>query len=389
MVSMAVQFQGVSKRYGASLAVRNLDLSIGQGQIVTLIGPSGCGKTTSLKMINRLIEPDEGLIEVDGQNVRSVNAVELRRKIGYVIQQIGLFPHMTIEENIALVPRLTGQKVKSMRHRTDELLDLIGLDPVRYRGRYPKELSGGQQQRIGVARALAADPSIILMDEPFSALDPISREQLQDELVKLQAAVHKTIIFVTHDMDEALKIADEIVLMKDGHVVQAASPEMILRHPSDAFVRDFVGEKRFAKVAAQTNVRDLMTQAVTVKASTGLAQAIERMQRHRVNALLVTDGHNGYLGVLSPQQIYQHFGDETKQVADVFTKDVPVVHPENDIIEVFQHLQRSQHGFVPVLDASGRLLGVVTRASVINVMSSPYQKEDVIGELTLADPIAK
>lgn len=389
MVSMAVQFQGVAKRYGASYAVRDLDLSIRQGQIVTLIGPSGCGKTTSLKMVNRLIEPDEGLIEVDGQNIHAVNAVELRRKIGYVIQQIGLFPHMTIEENITLVPRLNGQKVKNMRARTDELLDLIGLDPALYRSRYPKELSGGQQQRIGVARALAADPSIILMDEPFSALDPISREQLQDELVKLQAAVHKTIVFVTHDMDEALKIADEIILMKEGHVVQGASPEMLLRHPSDAFVRDFVGEKRFAKVAALTNARDIMTQAVTVKASTGLAQAIERMQRHRVNALLVTDSQNRYLGVLSPQEIYQYFGDENKQVADVFHKDVPIVHPDSDITEIFLHLQNSQHGFVPVLDSADRLLGVVTRASVISVMSSPYQKEGVIDELAVADAVAK
>lgn len=245
MSGNAVEFIGVSKSYGGGNVLEDFHLAIPSGKIVTIIGPSGCGKTTLLKMINRLIEPEAGSILLEGSEIGSLDAVQLRRNIGYVIQQIGLFPHMTIEQNISIVPRLKGEKKTQLIARATELLELIGLDPEGFLGRYPHELSGGQQQRIGVARALAANPSIVLMDEPFSALDPISRVQLQKELIQLNQQVRKTIIFVTHDIDEALKIADQVVLLNQGTIVQQGTPQEILASPKSQFVREFLGVERF------------------------------------------------------------------------------------------------------------------------------------------------
>jgi osmoprotectant transport system ATP-binding protein len=246
MSQPAVEFRNVSKNYGQGYVLEQFNLVIPREKIVTIIGPSGCGKTTLLKLINRLIEPEAGNVLVNGQNVGHMDPVELRRNIGYVIQQIGLFPHMTVEQNISIVLRLKGESKQKLAMRAVELLNLVGLEPESYRKRYPHELSGGQQQRIGVARALAANPSIILMDEPFSALDPISRVQLQKELIKLNEKVRKTIVFVTHDIDEALKIADVVVILKEGVVVQQGSPSEIIKNPANAFVREFLGPERFS-----------------------------------------------------------------------------------------------------------------------------------------------
>lgn len=372
MLEQAVEFRNVAKQFGQTKVVQNISLQVSRGHLVTLIGPSGCGKTTTLKMVNRLIDPTDGDIFVDGQNIKMQNPVELRRNIGYVIQQIGLFPHMTIEENITLVPRLKGKKKRDLLTRTEELLNLVGLDPKIYRQRYPRELSGGQQQRIGVARALAADPNLILMDEPFSALDPISREQLQDELVKLQSAVKKTILFVTHDMDEALKIADQIVLMRNGVIVQSATPDQLLRHPKDDFVREFVGEKRFSSVERVITVKDVLTNAVTISPNRGLAEAIAIMQQGRVNGLIVTDRQEAYLGVLGPKEIYEHYGNERSHVRDVMTKNAPTANLDTDLATVLMLLEQEGRGYIPVLDQAERLLGVVTRASVISAMAMPY-----------------
>jgi osmoprotectant transport system ATP-binding protein len=388
MDKIAVEFQDIQKSYGNAQVVSGFSLKVSYGKLVTLIGPSGCGKTTTLKMINRLVEPTRGKILVEGQDVQAVDPVHLRRNIGYVIQQIGLFPHMTIQQNISLVPRLKGKEKDSIAQRTEELLDLIGLDPVQFRHRYPRELSGGQQQRIGVARALAADPSIILMDEPFSALDPISREQLQDELVKLQSALHKTIVFVTHDMDEALKIADQIVLMKDGQLIQCASPDQLLRHPANDFVREFVGEKRFEQSIALTVAEEVMTSAVTVSPARGLAECVRLMQRHRVNGLIVTDKAGQYLGTLGPEEIYKNYGNESASVSDVMRKDVATVGTHTPIQVVFTELQQGR-GYLPVLDKQERLMGVITRASVINIMAAPYREEAEHLELAVTDRVAK
>jgi osmoprotectant transport system ATP-binding protein len=373
MESCAVQFQNVSKTYGRHCVVTDLTLAIPAGRLVTVIGPSGCGKTTTLKMINRLIEPSSGIIYVEGQDVRKRNPVELRRSIGYVIQQIGLFPHMTIEENISLVARLNHQDKGKTQRRAEELLDLIGLDPAKFRHRYPRELSGGQQQRVGVARALAADPSIVLMDEPFSALDPISRESLQDELIRLQATLQKTIIFVTHDMDEAIKISDQIVIMKDGEMVQADSPDQILRHPKNDFVREFVGEKRFQQAAWAAVASDAMTNAVTVSANRGLAEAVRLMGRYRVNGLIVTDAHHRYLGAIGTVEICKHYGNEHKTVADVMNRSIPVVSADTPMKTVLDLMETDGRGYIPVLDREERLLGVITRASLIRLVAETYK----------------
>ncbi len=245
-----ITFNNVTKYFDdGTLAVDNVSLTVKKGSLVTLIGPSGCGKTTTMKMINKLIPLSSGSITIDGNDISTVDAVQLRRNIGYVIQRIGLLPHMTIEENVALVPKLKGWKKKDYERKVDELLDMVGLEPTIYKKRYPLELSGGQQQRIGVIRALAGEPPIILMDEPFSALDPISREQLQDELKLMQKNIRKTIVFVTHDMDEALKIADDIVVMKNGSIQQISSPTNLVQNPINEFVHTFIGVERMKQAS--------------------------------------------------------------------------------------------------------------------------------------------
>src|SRR6476659_2714762 len=244
-----IHIEHLSKRFAESgtPAVDDLSLSIGEGEICVLIGPSGCGKTTTLRMINRMVEPDRGTIRIAGRDVTHGDAVELRRSVGYVIQQVGLFPHMTIAENVATVPQLLGWDAARIASRVDALLAQVDMDPGRYRDRYPRELSGGQKQRVGVARALAADPPVMLMDEPFGALDPITRAALQDEFLRLLYELRKTIVFVTHDIDEALKMGTRIAIMRAGRLVQFDRPETILAHPADAFVEAFVGGDRALK----------------------------------------------------------------------------------------------------------------------------------------------
>ena len=240
-----ITFQLAGKRYkDGTSAVKNLNLDIREGEFFVLIGPSGCGKTTSLKMVNRLAANTEGSVLVQGKDVHSYNVYELRRKIGYVLQQIALFPHMTVEENIAIVPELKGRNRKEISSRVNDLLEMAGLEPRQYRKKRPAELSGGEQQRVGVMRALAGDPEIILMDEPFSALDPISREKLQEDMLALQQKIRKTILFVTHDMQEAIRLADRICIMNKGEAVQIGTLEEITRHPENEFVREFIGKAR-------------------------------------------------------------------------------------------------------------------------------------------------
>ena len=253
-----IKLENITKSYGGITAVKDLTLEVKEGEFVVLLGPSGCGKTTTLKMINRLITPTSGRIYVEGQDISTVNPIELRRQIGYVIQRIGLLPHMTISDNIALVPRLKGWSKDKRIKRADELLDMVDLDPETYRDKYPHQLSGGERQRVGVARALAVDPPILLMDEPFGALDPITRVQLQDEFLKLEEQVKKTVVFVTHDMDEAVRLADRIVIMDDGQLHPYATPMEMLRHPADEFVAQFMGGDRFFRQLKLLTVRDAM-----------------------------------------------------------------------------------------------------------------------------------
>lgn len=240
-----IEFREISKTFpDGTEAVKSLNLTVEKGEMLTLIGPSGCGKTTSMKMINRLIEPTSGEIMINGKDIRFYKTNELRWNIGYVLQEIALFPHMTIEENISVVPEMKKWKKEKLSSRIDELMEMVGLEPDTFKHRKPSELSGGQQQRVGVIRALAADPDIILMDEPFSALDPISRDQLQQDIQKLQKEIKKTIVFVTHDIDEALALGDRVCLMKDGEIVQLSTPQELILNPSNDFVKDFVGERK-------------------------------------------------------------------------------------------------------------------------------------------------
>ena len=251
-----IRIEGLTKRFPGSPrpAVDDLSLDIPEGELCVLIGSSGCGKTTTMRMINRMIEPDAGLIEVNGQDVRAQDPVALRRGIGYVIQQTGLFPHLRIGDNIATVPRLLGWDERRIAARVDELLALVGLPPGQYRDRYPRELSGGQRQRVGVARALAADPPVMLMDEPFGAIDPINRALLQDEFLRILRNLRKTIVFVTHDIDEALKMGDRVAILHDGKVVQYATPDVLLASPADDFVASFLGTGRSLKRLALVTV---------------------------------------------------------------------------------------------------------------------------------------
>ncbi|WP_157361948.1 ABC transporter ATP-binding protein [Haloechinothrix halophila] len=297
-----IWLQEVTKRYpgAAADAVAPLTMEIKRGEFVVLVGPSGCGKTTTLRMINRLVEPSSGEIWIDGKNVTHTDPNELRRRIGYVIQQVGLIPHMSIGQNIGLVPQMLGWEKPKIAARVDELLELVGLDPASYRSRYPKQLSGGQQQRVGVARALAADPPIMLMDEPFGAIDPITRERLQDEFLELQRRIRKTIVFVTHDMDEALRLGDRIAIFAEGsRLAQFASPLEILTDPADDFVRSFIGEGAALRRLSLLKVGDLTAPdngyhgeaaSLAVTPDETIAAVLEKMLLHGADRVRVSSG---------------------------------------------------------------------------------------------------
>lgn len=370
-----IRFEGVSKRFSdGGEAVSDFTLSIDRGKFSVLIGPSGCGKTTTMKMINRLVEPTAGQIFIDGQNHKKIPAVELRRQIGYVIQQIGLFPHMTIGENISLVPRLRGDDPATYEGRVDELLALVGLDPKAYRERYPTQLSGGQQQRVGVVRALAADPPIILMDEPFSALDPITREQLQEELLKLQSEVKKTIVFVTHDMEEALKLADLVILMKAGRIEQAASPDDILREPASDFVKEFIGLDR-SNDFTDIQLSDIsIRRPVTIEPYRGLAEALRKMRRQHVDSLLVTDSQGKLLGIATTKDIQRNI-QAKKKIEQVMSSEVVTVTLNTPMPEVLQTMQSAEVGYLPIVDDDYKLKGLVTRASLVDVIAEQWGQE--------------
>jgi len=307
-----IAVRGLTKRFPgeARPAVDALSLEVPAGDICVLIGPSGCGKTTTMRMVNRMIEPDAGTIEVAGRDVTHVDPIELRRSIGYVIQQIGLFPHMTIADNIATVPRLLGWDGARISSRVDELLDLVGLEASAYRGRFPRELSGGQRQRVGVARALAADPPVMLMDEPFGAIDPITRAKLQDEFLRIQQRLKKTIVFVTHDIDEAIRMGDRIAILRAGRLVQYDTPEAILAHPADAFVEEFVGSdrvlKRLSLLACAAYAERGGTPAdgmPRVGARATLRDALTVLLVSGVESAAVADDAGGVVGLLSLARI--------------------------------------------------------------------------------------
>ena len=318
-----IEFQHVSKIYkGGKVAVEDVNLSFEKGEFICFIGTSGSGKTTSMRMINRMTEPTKGKILIDGQDIQKLNAVELRRKIGYVIQSIGLMPHMTIRENITLVQKLLKVDQQKQQTTAEKMIDLVEL-PREMLDRYPSELSGGQQQRIGVVRALAADQDIILMDEPFGALDPITRDSLQDLVKDLQERLGKTIVFVTHDMDEALKLANRIAIMSEGKVVQFDTPENILRNPANKFVEELIGEDRLLQAKPdKTQVKDVMLNtAITITTEKSLQEALRLMREKRVDTLLVTDNQGILKGFIDIESINKNRG-LLSSVGDVLQTEV-------------------------------------------------------------------
>jgi osmoprotectant transport system ATP-binding protein len=306
-----IRLDGVTKRYAdGTVAVDGLSLDVADGEICVLVGPSGCGKTTTMKMINRLVEPSSGTITVAGEDVSTIDPVQLRRRIGYVIQQVGLFPHQTVAENVGTVPKLLGWDKARLRGRVDELLTLVGLEPGRFAGRYPHQLSGGQRQRVGVARALAADPPVLLMDEPFGAIDPITRDRLQAEFLRLQSELRKTVVFVTHDVDEAVRLGDRIaILAEGGRLEQYAPPAELLAQPATPFVANFVGADRGLKRLGVLSIdrSDLVAGnpdgLPSVRASATLREALSAMLSAGTNAVAVVDG-DAFVGVLSDQALH-------------------------------------------------------------------------------------
>ncbi|MEC3839967.1 betaine/proline/choline family ABC transporter ATP-binding protein [Bacillus amyloliquefaciens] len=362
--------ENVSKTYkGGKKAVNSINLNIAKGEFICFIGPSGCGKTTTMKMINRLIEPSEGRILIEGRNIMEQDPVELRRSIGYVIQQIGLFPHMTIQQNITLVPKLLKHPADKRKERARELLKLVDMGPE-YLDRYPHELSGGQQQRIGVLRALAAEPPLILMDEPFGALDPITRDSLQEEFKKLQKTLHKTIVFVTHDMDEAIKLADRIVILKAGEIVQAGTPDEILRFPANEFVEEFIGKERLIQSSSPDieRVEQIMNpDPVTITPEKTLSAAIQLMRAERVDSLLVIDEKNVLQGYVDVEMIDRK-RKQAALVAEVLERDLYTVRSGTLLRDAVHKILKRGMKFVPVIDDAGCLTGIVTRASLVDIV---------------------
>nr|WP_231710801.1 betaine/proline/choline family ABC transporter ATP-binding protein [Gracilibacillus suaedae] len=364
-----IQLKGIHKVYDDGFqALQDINLTFEEGKINVLIGPSGCGKTTTMKLLNRLTDYTEGQILIDGKDIQQINPIELRRQMGYVIQNIGLFPHMTIFDNVATVPKLLKWDKQKIKQKVDELLRMVNLDPEVYRDRYPAELSGGQQQRIGVIRALAAEPTTILMDEPFSALDPISREQLQEELVRLQQEINKTIVFVTHDMDEAIKIADQIIIMKSGHVVQKGSPQEILANPANDFVKEFIGEERLGSVLP--SVKSLMTETFeTVNIKTPLDEAIQTMVDKQYHDIPVVDQDGKYIGMLGLFSALKH---KEQNIEDVWTHPKAILETTGtDQVISDEHLEHQ--AWIPVVANDDQVVGILQREKWVEVLQHFYQ----------------
>jgi osmoprotectant transport system ATP-binding protein len=365
----SVVFRQVTKRYpGADQpAVMGLDLEVSGGEICVFVGPSGSGKTTAMRMVNRMVEITEGDILVRGTSVRERSPAELRREMGYVIQQIGLFPHRTVGENIATVPRLLGWDRDQVRARVEELLELVRIEPG-LRDRFPAQLSGGQQQRVGVARALAANPGVMLMDEPFGAVDPINRERLQNEFLRLQAEVRKTILFVTHDIDEAIKMGDRVAVLREGgHLAQYATPAELLMAPADDFVEDFVGADRALKRLALLRVADIdLWQAPLAFPGQATSEVRAKLDGAEVPHALVLDADRRPLGWLSDADLQ---GETVPQRPD--TNPEPVLERDDIMRDALSDLLQAETRYAPVVDGEGRIAGVLSVEIISEFLTSP------------------
>ena len=337
-----IKVENITKRFKNRTVLKSISFQIEKGEFVSIIGPSGCGKNTLLKMINRLIKPTSGKIYINGQSIYDKDPITLRRNMGYVIQQNGLFPHMTIKDNIEIIPKLEKKKSEEIYKRTIELMNMVDLNPDEYLNRYPSELSGGEQQRIGVARAFANDTDIVLMDEPFSALDPITRADLQNELLNLQSKLNKTIVFVTHDMDEALKLSNKICLMKDGEIIQFDEPEKILKEPENEYVESFVGKNRIWDNPEYIRAQDIMT---------------------NINNNF---GITGFFTLIANKGKY---------------KKIPKIKYDENITSILKILDENKAESLHVINENKKIIGIITQNELVAILNQKFIKEDAIKEI--------
>ncbi len=363
-----IRLEHVTKQYHGvdEPAVRDLSMDVEPGEILVLVGPSGCGKSTTLRLINRMIEPTAGRIFYEGEDVTKVDPNALRRRIGYVIQQVGLFPHRTIAENVATVPKLLRWPKKRVKERVDELLELVGMDPAVYRDRYPNELSGGQAQRVGVARALGADPDVLLMDEPFGAIDPITRDRLQNEFLRLQSELRKTIVFVTHDIDEAVKMGDRIAILREGsEIAQLERPEVILTEPADEFVENFLGSGAVLKTLTLRRVRDIdLAPMVTLHKPVHRGQALQAMSDAGVSTAVLLDANEHPLRWIDERAL-----NSSERAIESAGRPITVqVQPEDTLQDALSAMLTTSSGMAVVVDARGRYLGGCTIESLASLL---------------------
>ncbi|WP_346847508.1 MULTISPECIES: ABC transporter ATP-binding protein [unclassified Clostridium] len=372
-----IKFENISKKFKNTTVLSDVSFEIEKGKLVAIIGESGCGKTTTLKMINGLITPTSGKIYINNEDISTKNVIDLRRNMGYVIQQTGLFPHMTIRENIELIPKVQNKNPEDITQQTYNLMDMVGLDCDKFLNRYPVELSGGQQQRVGVARAFATNPDIILMDEPFSALDPITRSSLQDELVNLQSKLKKTIIFVTHDMDEAIKISDKMCIMDKGKIIQYDTPENILKNPVNDFVSQFVGKKRIWTSPDFIKAEDIMIEnPITCSKDLSIFKCIEKMRSYKVDSLMVVDNKSKKLqGIVKAKQM-RSIDDKSIQISSILNNNYIYVSPNDTIIDILKIVNENNISTVPVLNDSSSLIGLITESSLVTTLSQQYIEEE-------------
>lgn len=373
MTEVLISLKNVTKEYPGTdaPAVNNLDLDVREGEVLVLVGPSGCGKSTTLRLINRLIEPTRGRIFLRGEDVTDIDPSVLRRKIGYVIQQVGLFPHRTIAENIATVPKLLGWDAALIKDRVDEMLELVSMDPSVYRDRFPKELSGGQAQRVGVARALAADPDVLLMDEPFGAIDPITRDRLQNEFLRLQQDLKKTIVFVTHDIDEAIKMGNRIAILREGsEVAQIDTPEVILADPADEFVESFLGSGAILKGLTLKKVRDIELHAIpTLEMPVMRDEALKILGDSPEKTAVLLDAEHRPLRWISEASL-----NRTTQPIEKSGKPITVdLQPEDTLQDALGVMLQSSVGMAVVVDRRGKYLGCCSIESLASLIINGSQ----------------
>ncbi|WP_138268448.1 ABC transporter ATP-binding protein [Anaerofustis stercorihominis] len=378
-----IQFENVSKHYKKKEILKNISLEIKDGEFVCLIGLSGCGKTTILKMINKLITPSNGKILINGEDIRNINDIELRRKIGYVIQQTGLFPHMTVKENIELIPKLQKKDKEKIKKKTYELLEMIGLKADDYLDLYPSQMSGGQQQRIGIARAFANDPDIILMDEPFSALDPITRTNLQDELLEIQEKVKNTIVFVTHDISEAIKLADRICIINEGSIQQYDTPEEILKHPANDFVHNFIGKKRIWESPELIRAKDIMMDnPVTCYDNLQCFKAGAIMADKKIDSIIVINKKREFLGLLDARRALKErnknltVGQVLKRHKEKYHLNFTYVSPEESILDVLEKTDETNTYTIPVVNEDNKLVGLITKSILFTTLKQKYDESE-------------